>query len=68
MYVCEKCGCKDVEEKAWVRINTGKLVDIVEDETPWCPQCEKETSIIDDEAPWCSNCEEETSVVEDEKK
>ena len=49
MYVCEKCSCKDVEEKAWVRINTGKLVDIVEDEAPWCPNCEEETSVMEDE-------------------
>ena len=48
-YICENCGSSDVEEKAWVNINTGKIVDIVESESPWCSNCESETSVKDDE-------------------
>jgi len=45
-YVCEKCGSSDVEEKQWVKINTGKSAGLVDDgEVVWCCQCEQETSL-----------------------
>ena len=40
-FACPECGCTDVQETAWVEINSGKVMD---DEGPteqaFCPQCE----------------------------
>jgi len=45
-YICEKCGSSDVEEQQWVKINTGRLAGLVDDDSKvWCCQCEQETSL-----------------------
>jgi len=48
-FICEKCGSSDVEEKAWVKINTGKIVETIEGDDFWCCQCEQETNIKEKE-------------------
>ena len=39
-WACDKCGCTDVQETAWIHMNTGENTG---DEGPlnrhWCPQC-----------------------------
>jgi len=40
--VCKDCGSAEIQEKAWVSINTGKVIDTIEDESVWCPVCEKQ--------------------------
>ena len=44
-YYCKECGSSDVEEKAWVKVNTGQIESVIEDSEVWCCQCEKETSL-----------------------
>ena len=44
-FICSKCGSSDVEEKAWVKINTGEVIGAEDDSPVWCCQCEQETYI-----------------------
>ena len=40
LWACQECGCTDVQEPAWIEMNTGELTG---DEAPtdrhYCPQC-----------------------------
>jgi hypothetical protein len=45
IYICEICGSSDLEEEAWVKINTGKIMEIKDDSDVWCCNCEKEVNI-----------------------
>ena len=45
-YVCEICGSSEIEEKAWIKINTGRVSSILEEGPVWCCDCEKETHIF----------------------
>jgi hypothetical protein len=44
LWACDYCGCTDVEESAWISMNTGKCTG---DEGPtdqnWCPECGSRT-------------------------
>jgi len=37
---CPICKSTDIQEKAWINVNTGKVEDRIDDESVWCPECE----------------------------
>lgn len=48
IWVCEKCGSKEVEVKQWVRINDESVMwdlDITDRQT-WCPVCLDHNGIV----------------------
>lgn len=45
IYLCPQCGSPEVEETAWVRVNTGEITSSGGDgprDTFWCINCEEE--------------------------
>lgn len=42
MWVCDYCGTEEVDEKAWVNMNTHEVTECVEDTTYWCNNCNDE--------------------------
>ena len=46
-YVCEKCGGKNIQVKAWIDPNTDKKVDDItlEKQDIWCVDCQKHVRI-----------------------
>lgn len=44
LYCCPDCGCTDIQETAWIYVNSGECT---QDEGPleelYCPQCEQDT-------------------------
>ena len=44
MWVCDYCGSEDVDEKAWINMNSLEVTDAVNDTTYWCNNCEEEVS------------------------
>ena len=55
IYVCDACGCENVEVKAWANINTGKVETTAElpwdEEDCWCPECQMHC-IVTTEKRW----------------
>jgi hypothetical protein len=48
MWICQQCGKTDVQEKAWVDMNTGKKVDDSLNENGdeyWCDTCEEKVEV-----------------------
>jgi len=45
LLVCEDCGSKDVEVKAWININTNEYCSDVPDCDYWCPQCRNHANV-----------------------
>lgn len=53
MLVCENCGGKKIEVKAWVDANTNKYIGEVGEgdlniDDCWCNTCEEHTNLIDE--------------------
>ena len=46
MYVCDYCGSEDVDEKAWVNMNTLEVSSPDSDTIFWCNTCNDEASPI----------------------
>ena len=48
VYVCEKCGSDDVNEKYWVNPNTNQILDsaVLSPYDQWCENCDNNTNII----------------------
>ena len=44
MWVCDYCGTEEVDEKAWVNMNTLEVMESVDDTTYWCNICNDEAS------------------------
>ena len=44
MYVCDYCGSEEVDEKAWVNMNTLEVTSADSDTIFWCNICDDETS------------------------
>lgn len=44
MWVCDYCGTEEVDEKAWVNMNTLEVIEGVDDTTYWCNSCNDEAS------------------------
>lgn len=51
MYRCKKCNSTEVEEKAWVNMNTGQSNGLLDetDKTAWCCDCEEIVEFYNDE-------------------
>lgn len=50
MYRCKTCKNSNVQEKAWVDVNTGKFGGLIDEEGEcWCDDCEEYCEIYDDE-------------------
>jgi hypothetical protein len=45
-WVCEDCGCDQVQERAWVSINTRTEEGSCDDGEAYCPDCEEYVGII----------------------
>lgn len=39
LYVCAECGSLDIEQKHWVNVNTGLIIDTCEKEDIYCNVC-----------------------------
>lgn len=44
MWVCDYCGSEEVDEKAWVNMNTLEVTEGVEGTTYWCNNCNDEVA------------------------
>ena len=44
MWVCDYCGTEEVDEKAWVNMNTLEVTEPVEGTTYWCNICNDEVA------------------------
>jgi hypothetical protein len=44
MWVCDYCGTEEVDEKAWVNMNTLEVTESVDDTTYWCNNCNDEVA------------------------
>ena len=44
MWVCDYCGTEDVDEQAWVNINTLEFVEGVDGSIYWCNNCNDEVA------------------------
>ena len=44
MWVCDYCGTEEVDEKAWVNMNTLEVTEGVDDTTYWCNNCNDEVA------------------------
>ena len=44
MWVCDYCGTEEVDEKAWVNMNTLEVTETVEGTTYWCNNCNDEVA------------------------
>lgn len=45
LWVCSECGSLDIEEKMWVRVNTGEVTDSGDEGLNcYCNNCQKHTS------------------------
>tara|TARA_R100000951_G_scaffold913_2_gene2728 strand:+ start:1141 stop:1473 length:333 start_codon:yes stop_codon:yes gene_type:complete len=44
MWVCDYCGSEEVDEKAWVNMNTGEITEGVDDTPRWCNICNDEVA------------------------
>lgn len=42
MWVCDYCGTEEVDEQAWVNMNTLEVTEGVEGTTYWCNNCNDE--------------------------
>lgn len=41
LLACQYCGCTDIEDLQWVRVNTFEIVERdVDYQSAFCPQCE----------------------------
>jgi len=43
-WVCDYCGSEEVDEKAWVNMNTLEVTEAIDDTTYWCNNCNDEIS------------------------
>lgn len=41
-FVCDYCGSEEVDEKAWVNINTLEVTSTIDDPDYWCNSCSEE--------------------------
>lgn len=49
VFCCKECGGVNIEQKAWVDVNTDKVLDSASEgdiEDNWCRDCENHTYII----------------------
>ena len=46
MWVCSYCGTEEVDEKAWVNMNTGMITEPDDYTNYWCNCCNEEVSPI----------------------
>ena len=46
MWVCDYCGTEEVDEKAWVNMNTGMITEPDDYTNYWCNCCNDEVSPI----------------------
>ena len=44
MWVCDYCGTEEVDEQAWVNMNTLEVTEGVEGTTYWCNNCNDEVA------------------------
>jgi hypothetical protein len=44
MWVCDYCGTEEVDEQAWVNMNTLEVTKTVECATYWCNNCNDEVA------------------------
>ena len=44
MWVCDYCGTEEVDEKAWVNMNTGEITEPDDYTNYWCNNCNDEVS------------------------
>ena len=44
-WVCEWCGSEDVNQSAWVNVNTEEIVDFVDTSSYWCQDCNEEVQL-----------------------
>ena len=44
MWVCDYCGTEEVDEQAWVNMNTLEVTKTVEGATYWCNNCNDEVA------------------------
>jgi len=65
MWVCDYCGSEEVEEQAWVYMNTGKIVETTGNDMFWCPTCEDEATPLT-YFDWCEKIAEECGGNKDE--
>jgi hypothetical protein len=47
LWFCVACGCTDVEEVAWVLMNSGEISSARAPVTHWCPECQSHDIDID---------------------
>jgi hypothetical protein len=47
LWYCVECGCIDVEECAWVLMNTAEISGGEAPVTHWCPECRSHEVMID---------------------
>lgn len=45
-WVCTQCGSDKIEQQAWVRINTGEITEMPEDDYAWCADCLEHVNIV----------------------
>jgi len=38
--ICPICKSAEIQQKAWVNVNTNKVIDTIEEDYVWCEQCE----------------------------
>lgn len=60
VWYCDNCGSTKVEEKVWIEINSGKLMD----DSLWY----KYSAETGNEYFYCNGCEEECRIVTDKPK
>ena len=44
MWVCDYCGTEEVDEQAWVNMNTLEVTEGVEGTIYWCSTCDDEVA------------------------
>jgi hypothetical protein len=47
LWYCVDCGCVDVEEIAWVEMNSGAITSGEAPVVHWCPECRSHDTFID---------------------
>lgn len=47
--VCPICKGEKIQHRAWVEVNSRKVMDNIEEDEVWCPDCEKSVEPINKE-------------------
>lgn len=47
-WICKDCGSDDVQQEAWVNVNTAEVDQLPEDNKAWCCECSDHVRIAVD--------------------